>query len=128
MRLHVCNTRAHVRHVTIEPIRSHHTIVRYWLTLVRRTRHISVHAPVRADQCGLDPCTGALASQVMRHCAHPCACLPCRQPGPYSLCPYSLSSDSRCSKCKVRHQSDTLCLSPTPHARELGGPHPSRVH
>ncbi|MFS7951914.1 hypothetical protein Hanom_Chr07g00600821 [Helianthus anomalus] len=35
---------ARLRHVTCEPIRAPHTVAQYWLTLVRRVRHISAHA------------------------------------------------------------------------------------
>ncbi|MFS7943430.1 hypothetical protein Hanom_Chr06g00500211 [Helianthus anomalus] len=55
MRAQVLHTHACVRHFgsltcarapgTSEPIRARHTSAPYWLTLVRRARHISAHAP-----------------------------------------------------------------------------------
>ncbi|MFS7987636.1 hypothetical protein Hanom_Chr11g01025241 [Helianthus anomalus] len=38
-----------VRHVTREPIRARHTVAPYWLTLVRRARHISLCASAQAS-------------------------------------------------------------------------------
>ncbi|KAJ0555524.1 hypothetical protein HanIR_Chr07g0303061 [Helianthus annuus] len=117
MRAQVYTTHARMRHVTGEPIRSRHTVVPYWLTLVRHARHISVHAPQRADQAGHPPCTCAPACHVIRQ----------GLPATWSLQPLCVTTHvvkntkrlATLRACEVQSASSKRHIAPIAHATRV---------
>ncbi|MFS7940839.1 hypothetical protein Hanom_Chr05g00469021 [Helianthus anomalus] len=107
-----------VRHVTCKPLRARHTVAPFWLTLVRRARHLSAHAPCASARGPI---------RVTR--------LHATSPTTWSLQPLCSTTRTRSkiqrrlaamrtAKCAIK--APHCASSPTPRAHELG--YPLQVH
>ncbi|KAJ0546015.1 hypothetical protein HanIR_Chr08g0356181 [Helianthus annuus] len=122
--MHECATltqfHARVRHATCEPIRARHTVVPYWLTLVRCACHIRAHAPC-AQPRGFMP--RVLARGLPRHALRTHTPLqplgPCSPCDPPRVCGQKYKGGSQAArgdaKCAIK--APHCASSPTPHAR-----------